>query len=95
MFEWDENKNQANIRKHGVSFEQAVRIFEGPCLTWIDDRDIYSEMREVSIGMIDGAATVIVVHADRNNITRIISARAANRRERRRYAKEIFGTDDA
>ena len=51
-------------------------------------------MREVSIGMIDGAATVIVVHADRNNITRIISARAANRRERRRYAKEMLGAHD-
>ena len=37
-FEWDAAKNQANIRKHGVSFETAQRIFEGPILTWFDDR---------------------------------------------------------
>ena len=40
-FEWDTAKNQTNIRKHGVSFETAQRIFEGSVLTWFDDRKDY------------------------------------------------------
>ena len=43
QFEWDEVKNYANIRKHGISFETAKRIFEGPVVTWIDQRKDYGE----------------------------------------------------
>ena len=48
-FVWDARKNRANAAKHGVGFELAARIFEGPRLTWIDDREDYGELREVSI----------------------------------------------
>ena len=49
-FEWDDTKTGANIRKHGVSFENARRIFEGPHLTRLDLRRDYGEDRYVSVG---------------------------------------------
>ncbi len=88
-FAWDPAKNAANIAKHGVSFEQAARIFDGPVLTWADDRDNYGEMREISIGLLDGIAALVVVHADRGEITRTISARRALKHERRLYEETI------
>lgn len=51
-FEWDEAKNQANIRKHGASFEMAKRVFDGPLLTSRDRRKDYGEDRHVSIGQV-------------------------------------------
>ena len=89
MFEWDEDKNRTNIEKHGVSFELASRIFEGFTLTVVDDRFEYDEVREVSIGLVDGVAYLTVVHTDRNGNIRIISARAAIRSERKRYDEAI------
>ena len=88
-FAWDPAKNAANIAKHGVSFEQAARIFDGPVLTRADDRDDYGEMREISIGLLDGIAALVVVHADRGGVTRIISARRALKHERRLYEETI------
>ncbi len=86
---WDPAKNAANIAKHGVSFEQAARIFDGPVLTGTDDRVYHGEMREISIGLLDGIATLVVVHTDRGGVTRIISARRALKTERELYAKTI------
>lgn len=88
-FEWDENKNQRNIAKHGVSFEDACRIFEGFTLGFVDNRKDYGEVREISIGVIDGIAVVTVVHTDRKSVCRIISARPASRSERKYYEQEI------
>lgn len=51
-FEWDEAKNAENQTKHGMSFEEATPIFDGPILTKIDDREEYGEMREISMGML-------------------------------------------
>jgi uncharacterized protein len=84
-FEWDETKNAENIRKHGVSFRTACRIFAGPVWRMIDGREDYGELRETSIGRIGLATIIVVVHTDRNGVTRIISARAATTRERKRY----------
>ena len=64
-FEWDEPKNQANIRKHGVSFETARRIFESSVLTWLDDRQDYGEDRYISIGRVGRAARIVVAHTKR------------------------------
>jgi len=86
---WDPAKTAANIAKHGVSFEQAARIFDGPVLTGTDDRVYHGEMREISIGLLDGIATLVVVHTDRGGVTRIISARRALKKERELYAKTI------
>ena len=80
-FEWDENKNQTNIRKHGISFEQAKIIFDHDILTRIDNRYNYGEIREISLGQIDGEVIVVVVHTKRNNNIRIMSPRKANKTE--------------
>lgn len=86
MFEWDEEKNQSNIEKHGISFELAKRIFEGPVFTWLDTRYDYGEDREVSIGMVDGLLVLAVVHTERDNgVIRLISARRATKTERKNY----------
>ena len=84
-FEWDEAKNQANIRKHGVSFQTARRIFAGSFLTWLDDREDYGEVRRISIGKVSKAAVVVVAHTDRDGRIRVISARPASRKERQAY----------
>ena len=93
-FEGDENKNRSNIAKHGIGFERAARIFEGPTLDWIDEREDYGEERTISLGMSEGVLTLVVVHTDRDGVIRIISARPARRSERRLYDREIQqGTD--
>ena len=88
-FEWDEAKNQCNIQKHGVSFELAQRIFEGPMLTAVDTRKDYGEGRFISIGTVDGIALIVVVHTDRKERVRLISARPASRKERQIYDEQI------
>lgn len=89
MFEWDDAKNEANIAKHGVSFATASRIFQGPVFTAVDDRCDYGEVRENSIGMVDGVLVLTVTHTDRKGRIRIISARPAKRAERKRYEEAL------
>ncbi len=88
-FEWDAGKNRANITKHGVSFELAMRIFEGFTVDAPDDRFTYGEERTISIGMVGGIAILTVAHTDRNGATRLISARQANKQERKRYEQAV------
>ena len=88
-FEWDETKNRANIDKHGISFAQARTIFDGYTVSRIDDRGDCGEVREISLGLMQGVAVIVVVHTDRDGVTRIISARQANKYERKRYEEEI------
>jgi uncharacterized DUF497 family protein len=85
-FEWDEAKNVANLAKHGIAFEEAATIFEGPVFTladegWADER-LVEEARERSYGLINGITVICVIHTDRGEATRIISARRATRAER-------------
>lgn len=88
-FEWDEAKNQANIRKHGISFEMAKRIFDRPVLTSPDRRRNYGEDRYVSIGQSGHAVLIVVTHTRRDGRIRLISARPASRKERLRYYEQI------
>ena len=88
-FEWDTAKNQTNIRKHGVSFETAQRIFEGSVLTWFDDRKDYGEDRYISVGKVESAALIVVAHTGRDDRIRLISARPASRKERQAYHEQI------
>jgi len=85
MFEWDENKNRQNLKKHKISFEEAIEIFKGIVFTKIDERYDYGEVREISIGAIQGVVIVTVAHTERNGKTRIISARKATPKERKDY----------
>jgi len=91
-FEWDDNKYQQNIAKHGVRFEDAIRIFDGFTVNLIDEQFDYGEVREISIGLVDSCVAVVVVHTDRNRKIRIISARPAVKSERKMYEKAIRKT---
>jgi uncharacterized protein len=84
-FEWDKSKNQQNIQKHGISFEEATEIFDGVVFTSIDERYDYEEIREISIGSIQGVVIITVAHTDRNGKIRLISARKATPKERKTY----------
>jgi len=84
-FEWDENKNRQNIQKHGISFEEATEIFYDIVFTSIDDRYDYDEIREISIGAIQGVVIITVAHTDRNDKIRLITARKSTPKERRTY----------
>ncbi len=84
-FDWDPAKSEANLSKHGISFEEARTVFDGPILTWVDDRRDYGEDRHISLGALSPSAVLIVIHTERGDKIRLISARKANRRERKVY----------
>ena len=88
-FEWNEAKNRANIHKHGVDFDTAKRIFDGPVATWIDHRKNYGEERHVSVGRVEHGALIVVAHTDRDWRIRLISARPASRKEKQAYHERI------
>jgi uncharacterized DUF497 family protein len=93
-FDWDNNKNQSNIAKHGISFEEAIAIFDDPnILNYEDTRFNYGETRFVSIGQIilvtqEKTVIIVVIHIQRNQIICLISDRKANERERKRYERQ-------
>ena len=87
-FQWDDNKNRANMEKHGISFERAALVFDGPILRLEDNRRVYGEIRYKCIGRIDGELFA-VVFTPRNGVVRIISARRARRDERREYRQVL------
>ncbi|HEY2484111.1 MAG TPA: BrnT family toxin [Candidatus Binataceae bacterium] len=84
VFQWDPGKNAANVAKHAVSFQDAIRIFQGPVLEMRDLRRDYGEERIIAIGMLEDLA-LTVVYAVRGESRRIISARRAHHRERKAY----------
>lgn len=89
-FEWDDSKNKLNQEKHSISFEEAITIFDDIILSKIDDRNDYKEVRKISLGKIKtGEIIICVVHTNRNNKTRIISARKANKKEREIYINSL------
>ena len=75
---------------HGIAFEDASRIFEGPTLKRVDDRFDYSECRVYAIGLVNGLE-ITVIYTDRNDERRIISAWRAEPHERRFYWQNIEG----
>jgi len=84
-FEWDEEKAEANRKKHGVSFHAASMVFSDPGrLTLTDDRFDYVEEREITIGQVEDRI-LTVVHTDRGGKIRVISARYADPAEVRAY----------
>ena len=93
-FEWDENKNQRNITKHGIDFQQVTKIFDDPnLLTYEDQRFSYGEIREISLGKLllttqQQVIIAIVVHTNRDGRIRLISARKASKKERKLYEQQ-------
>ncbi len=88
-FEWDENKNTINIEKHGIDFNDAVDIFNHVMLTKEDTSEAYGEARWISIGWLKALVGVIVYTEQIGDVTRIISARKATKREVRQYEKSL------
>jgi len=82
--EWDETKRLANVRQHGIDFADAVIAFHGETLTIEDDRCDYGEQRFVTLGLLMGRV-IVIVHTERRDAIRVISARKATKREEAIY----------
>ena len=95
-FEWDEAKNLANQRKHGVSFEDASEVFRDPLFVSLKDRIENGEQRWQTFGKVGNRLLMMVAHTVREEdmhgttieVIRIISARYASRKEQRLYEHE-------
>ena len=95
-FEWDEAKNLSNRRKHGVTFEEASQVFRDPLYVSVQDRVEGGELRWQTFGLVEDVLLLTVAHTVREerddgtpvDVIRIISARRATRKERRRYEDE-------
>lgn len=85
-YEWDETKAVANLRKHGVPFEEAASVFSDPLAYTFGDPDhSVGEQRLLTFGFSKSGRLLAVVHAERGRAIRIISARKATRHERGIY----------
>jgi len=87
--EWDEAKAKSNVRKHGVRFEDAMLVFADPFALVEQDRNEGGELRWQTLGLVGDIVLLLVAHTVRDEkqdeIIRIISARKAVRKERKRY----------
>ena len=88
VFDWDLRKASANIRKHGVSFQEAASIFGDPLsITFTDPDHSNNECRFITFGLSLQKRMLVISHKDGENSTRIISARLMTRKERKIYEK--------
>ncbi len=83
-YEWNSRKANANIKKHGITFEEAAEVFLDPFYQ-MGDASSDEEQREFILGYSLSQRLLLVVHIDRRNRIRIISARLATRQERKAY----------
>jgi uncharacterized DUF497 family protein len=87
-FEWDGKKAAANLRVHGVSFEDGARAFGDPfAIEWIDDRRVYGEERFILLGLY-GHEVLYVAYTERGDNIRIISVRRATKDEKDNYYRQ-------
>ncbi len=91
-FEWNEDKNKLNIKKHGISFEEALEVFDDPLqISKLDKRFSYFEERWITLGLTNKQKVLVVANLffsdEGEEIIRIISARKANKIERQSYEK--------
>ena len=85
-FEWDDEKEKSNLKKHGVSFEEGATIFNDPRIATISDPDhSEDEERFVSIGISVIRRLLTVIHTYRTERIRLISARKATKAEKKNY----------
>ena len=85
-FEWDPKKAATNLKKHGVSFQEAATIFGDPlAITFQDPDHSEHEERELTFGLSLQRRLIVVSHTERKDITRIINTRKMKRKERAIY----------
>ncbi len=87
-YKWDETKLLANLLKHGIDFIDILAVFDGDVLTVEDDRYSYGEQRFVTFGLLQ-ERVIAVVHTEREDCTRITSARKATKYEQRIYFEQL------
>jgi uncharacterized DUF497 family protein len=88
-FEWDPEKAEQNLKKHGISFDEASTTFEDPLANvYLDPDHSESECRYVMVGMSSSGKTIVISFVERDDRVRIMSARVATRKERRTYEEE-------
>jgi hypothetical protein len=88
-FEWDDKKAISNLKKHGISFEEASTVFgDWLAITIEDPLHSESEDRLIIIGKSELLNTLVVVHAERSEAIRIISARTASKNEQKIYEEQ-------
>lgn len=88
-FEWDEEKNKANLSKHGLDFADAWAIFEAPMLNALDIRQDYEESRWIGIGFLRNRVVVVVFTERGEDTIRIISLRKALKYERIKFEETL------
>lgn len=84
-FEWDPEKEKSNYKKHGISFSEAQCVFENDWVETIDSRRNYAEVRYIVTSEVGQGTILVIVYTRRSGKIRIISARKANQRERKKY----------
>lgn len=90
LFEWDEVKAEKNIKKHGVSFETAGKVFlDARRIEYFDFAHSEEEDRYITVGIVDGVLSVVYTYRE-NDSVRLISARRADANERRAYERGYF-----
>jgi uncharacterized DUF497 family protein len=90
-YEWDERKRKSNLAKHGLDFAHAWEVLESDEKITIEDtKHSQSEPRSLTIGYFRGYLCVAVIHTPRQEKTRIISFRRANKKERNCYGYQIL-----
>jgi uncharacterized protein len=88
-YSWDERKNRSNIARHGIAFDDAKRIFDGPTVERVDDRFDYGEVRVYAIGLVNGLEITVVYTDEDDDARRIISAWRAEPHERRYFWQSL------
>lgn len=91
-FEWDEIKPRQVHDVGGIDIVHAARIFEGHMLSRLDGRKGYGETRMVSVGLVE-TECFVVVHTERNGVTRLITAWIGGQRDRKRHQKSLAERD--
>ena len=89
-FEWDPDKARINKSKHGISFEVASTGFDDPLQLRFDDtmHSTLDEQRSILVGRVDDGIILTIVFTQRGEVLRLISARRAHRKERKRYYEQ-------
>jgi len=88
-FEWDEQKNKENIRKHGLDFADAWEIFQALILTALDTSEDYGEDRFIGIGFLRDRIVVVIYTEPEEDTIRLISLRKALKHERIKFEEAI------
>ena len=90
QFEWNEEKAEANLKKHSVSFNEAQTVFDDPLFVIFADPDhSFEENRFIIMGESNQNRLLVVSYTERPPVTRLISAREATRPERKKYEEDI------